>query len=160
MNMRADRNGSRKTERQSRKTPNQTVDNSKCHTQTSTHMATVRASLFQTNRERTISHAQRPAVDTMSHLLDSKQPKTAVPRSTVRLLLPCRSIDRFQKGVDRGSQLGSSEIAKHKPHNKFASSTLRLEGPALRKCNTKHAKPSKQARTDEVKTLKAQQTAN
>ena len=41
-------------------------------------MTTVRASPFQTNRERTISHAQRPAVDTMSHLLDSKQPKTPV----------------------------------------------------------------------------------
>ena len=43
----------------------------------------------------------------------------------------------------RGSQLGSGEMAKHKPY-KFACSTLRLEGPALRKCNTKHAKPSKQ----------------
>ena len=59
-------------------------------------------------------------------------------------LLPCRSIDRFQKCRARGSQLGSGEIAKHKPHNKFASSTLRFEGPALRKCNPKHAKPSKQ----------------
>ena len=55
----------------------------------------------------------------------------------------------------RGSQLGSGEMAKHKPY-KFACSTLRLEGPALRKCNTKHAKPSKKAETDEVKTLKAQ----
>ena len=44
----------------------------------------------------------------------------------------------------RGSQLGSGEMAKHKPY-KFACSTLRLEGPALRKCNTKHAKPSKKA---------------
>ena len=54
----------------------------------------------------------------------------------------------------RGSQLGSGEMAKHKPY-KFACSTLRLEGPALRKCNTKNAKPSKKDRTDEVKTLKA-----
>ena len=41
-------------------------------------MTTVRASPFQKDRERTISHAQRPAVDKMSHLLDSKQPKAAV----------------------------------------------------------------------------------
>ena len=44
-----------------------------------------------------------------------------------------------------GSRLGFDEMAKHKPYNKFACSTLRLEGPALRKCNTKHAKPSKKA---------------
>ena len=43
----------------------------------------------------------------------------------------------------RGSQLGPGELAKHKPY-KFACSTLRLEGAALRKCNTKRAKPSKQ----------------
>ena len=48
----------------------------------------------------------------------------------------------------RGSQLGSGEMAKHKP-SKFACSTLRLEAPALRKCNTKHAKPPKQGRTDD-----------
>ena len=41
-------------------------------------MTTVRASPFQKDRQRTISHAQRPAVDKMSHLLDSKQPKAAV----------------------------------------------------------------------------------
>ena len=41
-------------------------------------MTRVRASPFQKHRERTISHAQRPAVDNMSHLLDSKQPKAAV----------------------------------------------------------------------------------
>ena len=41
----------------------------------------------------------------------------------------------------RGSQLGSGEMAKHKPY-KFACSTLRLEGPPLRNCNTKTAKPS------------------
>ena len=41
-------------------------------------MTTVRASPFQKHRQRTISHAQRPAVDKMSHLLHSKQPKAAV----------------------------------------------------------------------------------
>ena len=41
-------------------------------------MTRVRASPFQKHRERTISHAHRPAVDKMSHLLDSKQPKAAV----------------------------------------------------------------------------------
>ena len=96
-NMRVEKNGSGKTERQSRNTPSQTVDNSKCHTQSSTHMARVRASPFQKNRERMISHAQRPAVDKMSHLLDSKQPKAAVLSVTVWLLLSCRSIDRFQE---------------------------------------------------------------
>ena len=69
-----------------------------------------------------------------------KQPFSA----TVWLVLSCRSIDRFQKCGVGGSQLGSGEMAKHKPY-KFACSTLRLEGPALRKCNTKHAKPSKKA---------------
>ena len=39
-------------------------------------MTRVRASPFQNQTiERTISHAQPPAVDKVSHLLDSKQPK-------------------------------------------------------------------------------------
>ena len=80
MNMRAERNECRKTERQSRKMPSQTVDNSKCHRQSTTHMTRLRDSPSQRNRERTISHAQRPAVDKLSHLPDSKQPKAAVLR--------------------------------------------------------------------------------
>ena len=54
----------------------------------------------------------------------------------------------------RGSQLGSGEMAKHKPY-KLACSTVRLEGPALRKCNTKHAKPSRQDERTKSHTLKA-----
>ena len=56
----------------------------------------------------------------------------------------------------RGSQLGSGEMAKHKPY-KFACSTLRLEGPAVRKCNTKKRKALEDRRADEVKTLNSSQ---
>ena len=55
----------------------------------------------------------------------------------------------------RGSQLSAGEMAKHKPY-KFACSILRLEGPALRKCNTKTRKAVEKRSTDEVKTLKAE----
>ena len=104
-------------------------------------MTSVRASPFQKHREPTISHAQRPAVDKMSHLLHSKQPKPAV---LSHCLAFCYPADRLigLRNVGRRSQLGSGEMAKHKPY-KFACSTLRHEGPALRKCNTKNPKPSK-----------------
>ena len=45
-------------------------------------------------------------------------------------------------------------MAKHKPY-KFACLTLRLEGPALRKCTTKQRKAVDEGRVDQVKTLKA-----
>ena len=61
------------------------------------------------------------------------------------------------RDVGSRSQLGFGEMAKHKPH-KFACSTLRLEGPALRKRNTKTPKAVEDTRTDEVKTLKAKKT--
>ena len=58
----------------------------------------------------------------------------------------------------RGSQLGSGGMAKHKPY-KFACSALRLEGPALRTCNTKNRKAvEEKRRTDDVKRLKAKTT--
>ena len=96
MSLRAERNGRRKTERQTQKTPNQTVDNSKCHTQSSTHMTRVRASPFQKNRERTISHAHRPAVDEMSHLLDSKQPKSGLSQLLSGLFYPADRLIGFR----------------------------------------------------------------
>ena len=98
MNLRAERNGSRKTERQSRKTPNQTVVNSKCHTQCSTDMTRIRASPSQRDREGTkFPLCSRPAVDKMFHLLGLQTTRRQPFSATVWASLPCRSIDRFQR---------------------------------------------------------------
>ena len=54
-----------------------------------------------------------------------------------------------------GSQLGSDEMANHKPY-KFACSSLRLEGPALQKCKTQNTQSRRtRRRNDQVKTFKA-----
>ena len=75
--------------------------------------------LSKNHSEPTISDADRPAVEKMSQLLDSKQPKPAI----LSQCLPSAVLP-----IDY----------------KFACSTLRLEAPAFRNYNTKHAKPSKQ----------------
>ena len=96
----------------------------------------------------------RPAVDKMSHLLDSEQPKAAVlSYCLASSILPDRLIGLLKCGIAVHNWV-AGEMAKHKPY-KFACSTLRLEGPALRKCNTQKRKAVEQRRTDQVKTLKA-----
>ena len=102
MNMRAERNGSRTKERQSTNTPNETVENSKCDMQSSTDRTRVRASPFQKHRERTISHAQRPAVDNISCLLNSKQPKAGVSQRLSGLFDPA---DRWMGSRNVGWRL-------------------------------------------------------
>ena len=145
MNLSAERNGSRKTERQSRKTPNQTVDNSNCHTQTRTHMTRLRASPFQ-NKPRTHDFpcaAPSSGQDVSFAGLQTTEGSRSQPLSG--FFYPADRLIGFR---DVGSRFAIWVLVKWRNtnHTSLLASTLRLEGPALRKCNTKHAKPSKQGK--------------
>ena len=75
------------------------------------------------------------AVDKMFHLLDSKQPKPAVfGYSLASPILPVYW--QVSEIWGRGCQMGSGEMAKHKPY-KFACTTLRLEKPSITKMQHK-----------------------
>ena len=144
-------------------TPNQMFGNSKCHTQgTSTHM-TRRPSQQLPNKTANprIPHASNAWQWTRRLICWTPNNRTQPFAATVWVLLSCRLIDGCSETVgSRSHNWVPGKMAKHKPY-KFACSTLRLEGPAVRKCNTNKPKALEDRRTDEAKTLEARtNTAN